>query len=83
MEQSPSWKADSHSAGQDIHRLKWNPEVHYRIHKSQLLAHILRQMSKSTPTYPIPLTYILVLSPNSDWRVFRLLFRFLHFLSGF
>jgi len=34
MEQSPSWKANSHSASQEIPRLFWNTNVHYRVHKT-------------------------------------------------
>jgi hypothetical protein len=33
MEQSPSWGANSHSAGQEI--LLFNPKVHYHVDKSQ------------------------------------------------
>jgi hypothetical protein len=37
MEQSPSWKAKSFSAGQEIHRILLKPKVHYHVHKNPAL----------------------------------------------
>jgi hypothetical protein len=78
MEQSPSWEACSQSASQEILRLLWNPEVHYRVHNSPPLDPILSQtLPVNTHTHTVFLRSVLILSSR-----LRQVFRVVSFLSN-
>jgi len=47
MEQIPSWQANWLATNQEIPRILWNPEVHYRNHK--------RPHTDPTPSHNNPL----------------------------
>jgi hypothetical protein len=62
MEQRPSWEANCRSASQEIPQILLNPKFHYRVYRSPPLDSVLSQMGQSTPTCPVCLRFILVLS---------------------
>ena len=45
MQQSPSWETNRFSASQEIPRILWNPNFHFR-HKDQLIQNIKFQILK-------------------------------------
>ena len=66
MEQSPFWEANRFSASQEIPRILWNPDVHYRSHKSPPPVPILSHINTvHTPTPHFLMIHLNIILPTT------------------
>jgi len=66
MEQSPSWEANRVFVSQEIPRILWNPNVHYRIHQCPPPVPILSQLdSFHTPTFHLLKIHLNIILPST------------------
>jgi hypothetical protein len=67
MKLSPSWETANCAATQELPNILWNPKIHYRVHKPFHWSLSSARSILSTPSHPISLRSILILSPPTSW----------------
>jgi len=73
-EQSPSWEQITSSATQEIRSVLWNPKVHYRIHKSLPIVHVVSEKNSIHAAQShFSMTRFNIIIPSTLWSLKLLL----------
>ena len=83
MQQSPSWEANWYSASQEIPRILWNPNIHYRVYNSSPPILTLNQSNTvHTPSHFLKTHFNIILSSTLFSKVYYFSFIFVCKMQG-